>query len=1051
MAESLQARTVGGRRPGEERPTLGLLVAEFASTWGQQFLTSMADAAKALDVNLFCFVGGRLTEGTVGELEGLYRWIDAGRFDGLVVAGNVMYDRPIEVLHRLRETLGLPLVGVVMAADVVPTVLSDNFSGMYDAVEHLVVEHGYHHIAFIRGPIGLQSEADVRYRAYTQALADHDIPLDPDLVVTGNYAFDSGYGAMRALLKRGTEIDVVVAANDSMALGAIDFLNAQGISVPEDIAVVGFDDVPEARHQSVPLTTVRQPTAHMAETALSLLLQRVRGQEVPAQVSVPTELVVRRSCGCLPTLVRQVMSESDATLDGDEPPEIVPEEVWAAFEADLHGAEAQAAFPRALDQALRRDIGSGRLDDWYSAISRMRQHALTHLEAPEVLRRAEDLLQQAWILVGDVIRRAETLERQALTQQRLQLQHVDTAFSDVLSLADLTSTLEYLLPFVEIRRCYAVLHADDEAAGIAGTPARLLIAYPSPDTRAIVDRKAPLFPAERMLPEGTLSVDERYTFILLPLVVRDHQMGFTVMDVGSRRTWDLYQRLAQQLSSALFRILLMRQQQQTRQQVEDAGREAQDALRDALVAQRRYAREGWQGRVEDVKGYVHSEATQKVTDEAWLPGMREAVQETKLVVQSTPEGGVTLAIPITLYGEETIGVLAFEREDDGGWDSTQLALVRAVAEETALALENQRLLSDVQQRAARLLAASEISRAATSILSLGELLPQAVDLIRERFDLYYVGIFLVDEQRRWAVLRAGTGEAGRLMLERGHKLEVGGQSMIGTCVATGEARITFDVEREAVHRRNPLLPDTRSELALPLFSRGEVIGAMTIQDTQPGAFVSEDITILQTMADQLGNAIANARLIRRMERSMRELEIASGRYTRESWQDFSRHLGRALGYRYRLVDVEPTDELTPEARDALRNNTSIVNRVTSESAPDELSSAQSGVGVPIRLRDETLGVLNLRFEGETIPPDAVEMVEQIADRLGVSLESARLLQASLRRAEQERLAAQASAQMRENLDVDTVLQNAARAIRDALDLHRVTLRLAPRRAPSDEG
>ncbi len=181
----------------------------------------------------------------------------------------------------------------------------------------------------------------------------------------------------------------------------------------------------------------------------------------------------------------------------------------------------------------------------------------------------------------------------------------------------------------------------------------------------------------------------------------------------------------------------------------------------------------------------------------------------------------------------------------------------------------------LEKLAARFQTAARLSHAASSILNLDELLPQVVNLIRDEFDFYFVGIFLVDERQEWAILQAGTGTAGRQMIEQGHRLQVGGDSMIGWCTANQQARIALDVGEEAVRFANPLLPITRSEMALPLLSRGRVIGAMTIQSAAPAAFSEEDITILQTMADQLANAIENARLFQERERRITESAIVN--------------------------------------------------------------------------------------------------------------------------------------------------------------------------------
>ncbi|MCX6029324.1 MAG: PAS domain-containing protein [Chloroflexi bacterium] len=169
----------------------------------------------------------------------------------------------------------------------------------------------------------------------------------------------------------------------------------------------------------------------------------------------------------------------------------------------------------------------------------------------------------------------------------------------------------------------------------------------------------------------------------------------------------------------------------------------------------------------------------------------------------------------------------------------------------------------LDRRALQLQAAAEVSRATGSILEPDELIHQVVELTRERFGLYYVGLYLVDrtdDTREWAVLRAGTGEAGRQMEAQARRIRVGGDSMVGWCIANRQYRLAENVSAEAALLKNSLLPGTRSKLALPLISRGQAIGAMTFQSAQPAAFAEEDITILQTMADQLANAIENARL-----------------------------------------------------------------------------------------------------------------------------------------------------------------------------------------------
>jgi GAF domain-containing protein len=232
----------------------------------------------------------------------------------------------------------------------------------------------------------------------------------------------------------------------------------------------------------------------------------------------------------------------------------------------------------------------------------------------------------------------------------------------------------------------------------------------------------------------------------------------------------------------------------------------------------------------------------------------------------------TLVIfPLTVKGQ-AIGVMEVETFDERHFTSEQLDLMYALANQAAVALQNVTLFEQAERRARGLEAAAQVSRAASSILEMDELLTTSVDLIRDHFDLYYVGLFLLDPQANVAALQAGTGEAGRAMLAQGHKLAVGGDSMIGQCVAHKEARIALDVGLEAARFDNPLLPETRSEMALPLIARGEVIGALTVQSTQETAFSDKEVIVLQTMADQLANAIANAQQLRLIQQTRSETD-----------------------------------------------------------------------------------------------------------------------------------------------------------------------------------
>ena len=178
----------------------------------------------------------------------------------------------------------------------------------------------------------------------------------------------------------------------------------------------------------------------------------------------------------------------------------------------------------------------------------------------------------------------------------------------------------------------------------------------------------------------------------------------------------------------------------------------------------------------------------------------------------------------------------------------------------------------VEARTAQLRASAEVARAVSSILDPQELMQQTAELIRERFNFYYVGVFVLDQDQHYAWLRAGTGAAGQKMLASGHRLDAtpGGHSMVGWVCANKRARIALDVGHEAERFANPLLPNTRSELALPLQVGGRILGALDVQSEREAAFEESDVAVLQSMADQIAIALENAHLFSQAQSTIEE-------------------------------------------------------------------------------------------------------------------------------------------------------------------------------------
>ncbi len=236
-----------------------------------------------------------------------------------------------------------------------------------------------------------------------------------------------------------------------------------------------------------------------------------------------------------------------------------------------------------------------------------------------------------------------------------------------------------------------------------------------------------------------------------------------------------------------------------------------------------------------------------------------------------------IALPLVV-ADDSIGALTVQSTEYDAFTLEDVSTLQSMADILAIAIANSRLhrqnldlLQKTERRARLLTAANEVGKRVSSILDLDQLLSQTVDIICDTYGYYYAGVFLTDPTGQWAILRAGHGEAGAAMLSQGHRLAVGGHSMIGLATSLCEARIALDVGEERVHFKNPLLPHTRSEMALPLVINKEVLGAVTVQSTEERAFSEDDILTLQTMADHLAVAINNARLLKELERANLEL------------------------------------------------------------------------------------------------------------------------------------------------------------------------------------
>lgn len=405
------------------------------------------------------------------------------------------------------------------------------------------------------------------------------------------------------------------------------------------------------------------------------------------------------------------------------------------------------------------------------------------------------------------------------------------------------------------------------------------------------------------------------------------------------------------------------------------------------------------------------------------------VQQLATAAEEIRSGNWQVDLPKTHQDE--IGVLA---EAFSGMVSQLHELVVQLEERVAARTE------DLERRAVQLQAAADVSRAAASLRDLDELLSQVTHLVSESFGFYHVGIFLLDDAGEYAVLRAANSQGGKAMLSHNHKLRAAQQGIVGYVTGAREPRIALDVGDDAHHFQNPFLPETRSEMALPLIVGGELLGVIDVQSKAESAFSSEDIEVLQVLADQVAIALQNARLFQELQDKLRETKNLYKLYSQEAWsQKSSAESIASFQYDRIQVSMAPKKQLSPAVIEQLAHGQTVLlshGDNGNQTSPPRLIT-------PIAIHGQTIGFISFEKEktDQAWSTDEIKLVETVTGQVSLTLENVRLLDETQSRAERERLVGEITSRMRESLNLETVLQTAVQEIGAALGLDEAIVSL----------
>lgn len=583
------------------RPTIGFQLSNFHERYGYQLWPGVFDVTQEKDSNLLVFPGEALYSPYGYEYQHnlIYDFINAHNVDALVMASGTLcnYLSKKEVENFYSRFSFLPMVSIGIKIEGIPSVIVDNKSGMKEAVTHLIQQHRFRKIAFIRGPVNNQ-EAEERFLAYTEALTEHGIPVDQNLIATGNFAPSSGMEAIRFLLdKKKCDIEAVVVANDDMALGVLDELNSRGISVPRDIAVVGFDDIEEIQYHTTPLTTVRQPLYEQAKKATEIAIDMIEGKEVPDTVILPTKLVVRTSCGCFSPTIMLFDSDGHQKASPDKEKEKILAKVatsistyavdskrisgWVEHLVELLGEKemnekTSTDFLQKLNEALSEEIKKeGDISVWQNIITIIRNFSISGLTA-DSLRRAEDLFQKSRLLIAEKMELEQALRRMRIERSfdYLMVSVIQKLIS-TLYVEELMDTIAGELPNLRIKSCYVCLfqaelqRKKDDHEWELPEWSELAMAYDESGKLQIgSDRR--YFYSKNMLPDGILPSKRRYSMVVKPLFFREDQLGFIIFELNQKKEVNTFETLRLQISSALKGSLLFRDRKKAEEKLFEA-------------------------------------------------------------------------------------------------------------------------------------------------------------------------------------------------------------------------------------------------------------------------------------------------------------------------------------------------------------------------------------------------------------------------------------------------------------------------------------------------
>lgn len=609
---------MSAQRQSQKPITVGLLIGSVQDSYENTLLRGAHSILAARGCRLITLITGGIHSyhGFEAQANVLSELATRRNMDGLIITGTLGHSiGRAGMIAFCRRYKRLPIVGIALDLPGVPGIMVESKSAISTLMDHLILDHGYQHIAYLRGPSG-HTEAEQRYAAYQEALIDHDLPLNEKIVAQGDYTFESGQRAMQALLQRAKgKFQAVVSANDSMALGALSVMQTNNLLVPQEIALVGFDDVIEARFTQPPLTTIRQDVHQQGQLAAEMVLDLLANestseQQRPSHILVKAQPILRNSCGCQESLLDRAG--------------------WSSIEAPQRSQTSengQSHLPdglkngewNLLEEALKSDVETGTSDQflhllknflqqpmhgdregwlWQEALSILRWHFNPTWTA-EQQRQAESLIHQGRVLVAQWVETIQLSKQLQSTREELILREIIEVMFTTFTLNELLDVVGRELPRLGIAACYLALFEDTQHPT---QYSRLIMAYDEQGRRSL-PQGGKRFRSNQLIPASFLEENPGDNFVVEALYSRDARLGFVVMKVSPEKS-SVCTLLRGMLSSALQSILLKEEHDRVEEQLRITNQQL-ELKAQALEAFAHSISHDLKGPLRGLDGYAH--------------------------------------------------------------------------------------------------------------------------------------------------------------------------------------------------------------------------------------------------------------------------------------------------------------------------------------------------------------------------------------------------------------------------------------------------------------